>query len=631
MLRVVQPILALQCNVSMPTLDKFKDESIGYSTGILDSGASVHLCGNKSMFVGKLRSVKINIKCANNDMMIAEWQGDVEIMVAGKLVLLHDALFLDGAPMLISVARLVKDKKLGITFWGNECSIFDDNKKVFLTIKNGLYGSDCLFLLPFGYSSVSKKFEIMNYFVNEDKTIEEVAHIAINVMAKPKFDKITMKLIHERYNHVNKNYCKLLGEKHANGAVSGQLCWCDACVVGGLNKKKYAKKTSRHLADGESNPPAEVEPNVVQVNNIEHNNVQVEHEPVQVCPLDHKSVQVSPLDHDFVQVCKVEPKLVQVSKIEHKLVQEIDRKYGQVEEANFVYKGIPSSAYGQSLACDTKVASIASVRGYKYGFVVLCKKTRMTLALLGKHKDEFVTKMTVWLEQYKNRYGKYPADIHFDRGGEFTSNKFANDLQEKGINITFSGTQEHNQNPQVERKIGIIWMALLKVLAHSGVPFQFWCYAFEYVTIVSNHIPSRALKGKSPIEVACLNAMHNFIHVFGCEVGYVDPSRLGHEAVGRRGVFLGIDPEIKGYRILDILTRAVVVSRNMVANEHSMPFIHVLKPCLIMLKFGTWPTAALSDFENKTIKEAQDRVMETEVAAMRNGGDSQHLVPHEQN
>ena len=64
---------------------------------------------------------------------------------------------------------------------------------------------------------------------------------------------------------------------------------------------------------------------------------------------------------------------------------------------------------------------------------------------------------------------------------------------------------------------------------------------------------------------------------------------MAHEPKARRGVLLGFDEQEKGYQILDILTRKVIVSRNVIVNELVMPFKDAAKPCLIMLKFGTWP------------------------------------------
>lgn len=573
--------------VSIPDLEKFrshgnfKNNEWGYYEGIMDSGATIHICGVEDLFTGKLQRINVKVKCANGEQMVAKFKGDLNLIVAGRSVILNDVYFIPGAPMLISVPKLVKDRKIGITMWGDDCSIFDQDKKVFLTIKNGLYGSKNLFKLPFAYNRKAKEIKIEN-----DSNIEYANFVVHDKFAPVKFGVLSQDLLHERYNHLSKAYLKALIDsmsKHEN--IRGERHWCDACVVGGLPATRYSKKTSRsssaenklfrRAADDEVIPSKvnEVSQNVV--NSVKENS-------------------------DLI-CCEAKDSMV------------------ETEVSNFVYGGKANSNYGKSLACDTKVSPIISVRNYKYAFVVVCKRTKICIPMMGALKSDFVKLMKLWLKQYKNQYGKYPDDIHFDQGGEFTSAEFTEWLKGKGIYISFSATNEHNQNPHVERRIGIVWIAMLKALAHSGVPFQFWCYAFEYVTVVGNHIPNRSLQGKCAIDAAGFKTLHKFIRVFGCEVGYLDPRRLAHEAVGLRGIFLGVDPEIRGYRVLDILSRQVVVSRNVWFNEACYPFIQVMKPCLIMLKFGTWPETSISEYARKELAR-KNPIITSELSIMRNGG-----------
>lgn len=573
--------------VSIPDLERFrsysnfKNKEWGYYEGIMDSGATIHICGIEEIFTGKLQRININVKCANGEQMVARFKGDLKLVVAGRTVILTDVFFIPGAPMLISVPKLVKDRKIGITMWGDDCSIFDQNQNVFLTIKNGLYGSKNLFRLPFAYNRNSK-----GIMISQDSNIEQANFVEQDKFAPVKFGVLTQDLLHERYNHLSTDYLKALTSsmsKHEH--IRGERHWCDACVVGGLPAKRYSKKNSksasaenklfRHAGDDEVVPP--------QVNDISNH-------------------AVNSLFVTSDSKCN-----------------EVKDSVSNPEDLNFAYAGNSNNDYGKSLACDTKVSPIISARNYKYGFVVVCKKTKMCIPMLGALKSDFVKLMKLWLKQYKNHKGKYPDDIHFDQGGEFTSTEFTDWLKGKGIYISFSATNEHNQNPHVERRIGILWIAMLKVLAHSGVPFQFWCYSFEYVAMVGNHIPNRSLKGYSALSAAGFKTLHKFIHVFGCEVGYLDPRRQAHEAVGLRGIFLGIDPEIRGYRILDILSRQVVVSRNVWFNEICFPFIQVLKPCLIMLKFGTWPETSISEYARKELAR-KNPVIASELSILRNGG-----------
>ena len=359
-----------------------------------------------------------------------------------------------------------------------------------------------------------------------------------------------------RYNHMSEPYCK----KKAPLA-KGNICFCDACAVGKLPNKKYNKQ------------------NYLQKKKLKKSYVSNEAGTVKPLP------EPPPGDANPAAALA----------------------YSMLGTAT-------STQFGSSMQCDTKTSPVRSVRNYKYGYVVVCKESSVAIPFLGINKNDFDNKLLTWLAEYYNRYGRYPRDLHFDQGGEFTSKKLFADLAKLGINVTFSATQEHNQNAFAERKIGTAWMAMLAILAHAGVPFQFWCYAFMYAVLVANNCPHRGHDWKTPCEVAGLPSFDHWIHVFGCLVYYTDPSRMAHDAKARQGVFLGLSDDIKGYLILDILSRKVIVSRNMLANEYRYPFIQVMKPCLIMLKFGTWPKID-SDLEARS-----DSAVQVEMEIVRNGG-----------
>lgn len=343
--------------------------------------------------------------------------------------------------------------------------------------------------------------------------------------------------------------------------AKGNICFCDACAVGKLPNRKYRKKN--YLQRKKSKQSFVPEQKIESVRPLP--------EPP---PGDDNSTALA---------------------------------YSMLGTAT-------SPKFGNSMQCDTKTSPVRSVRNYKYGYVVVCKETSVAVPFLGVNKNDFDKRLLTWLAEYYNRYGKYPCDLHFDQGGEFTSKNLFKELSLLGINVTFSATQEHNQNAFAERKIGTAWMAMLTILAHSGVPFQFWCYAFMYAVLVANNCPHRGHDWKTPLSVAGLPSFDHWIHVFGCLAYFTDPSRMAHEAKARQGVFLGLSEDIKGYLILDILSKKVIVSRNMLANEYRFPFIQVMKPCLIMLKFGTWPKID-ADLEARS-----DSAVQVESEIIRNGG-----------
>ena len=63
----------------------------------------------------------------------------------------------------------------------------------------------------------------------------------------------------------------------------------------------------------------------------------------------------------------------------------------------------------------------------------------------------------------------------------------------KGIQHTFSDTQQHESNGFVESKIGQLERAVRAVLLESDVPAFLWPEAFMHVCHVQNPTPSSAL------------------------------------------------------------------------------------------------------------------------------------------
>ena len=545
--------------VNIANKDERIDDDPEISKGILDSGATVHIVGDKRFFVGKTRYCNARVKCANNAFMTTNVMGDVLILVNGTRIWLTDVLYIRDAPMLVSVGKLVQKGTIEARFKFNWSVLLDGKgQEIVKTYRKPDDPTEKLYLLPF---TLPKKTYIVK---GTGKERNEQVYAAFT---HKRDAKIARQIIHCRYNHCCEYYVDKLCP-----TAKGELGFCDACAVGGLKNKKYSKTTKYPKSFDEPDTP--------------------------VGPIPDGGIPSFSSDND---VPAMNPENASLPT---------DEKANKSQDETF--------SFGRKMCWDTKEATVPSVRGYRYAYIGVCTKTKVIVPLLGTAKNDFHREHQVWLEQYKNKYGRYPECLHFDQGGEFTDKDQIRFLEEKGIKVTFSSTKQSNQNSQAERKIGVIWTALLKVLAHSGVPFQFWCYAFEYVSFVSNHIPSRALNWMIPLVLAGMTTQDNRIFVFGCEVFWKDPNRLSHEAMGKRGVMLGLDPAKQGWRILDIESRKVVVTRNVVHNEIRMPFIEVMKPCLIMLKFGTWPKLQSDDTVN--VENPSDPLLIEEIDSMRKGG-----------
>lgn len=90
---------------------------------IIDSGASSHICHNKSLLI-KLRSAhNIVVVLPNETHFLVEFIGYIHLT---KGLILHDVLLLSQFTYnLLSVSALLKEDKYSINFVGNSCAIQD--------------------------------------------------------------------------------------------------------------------------------------------------------------------------------------------------------------------------------------------------------------------------------------------------------------------------------------------------------------------------------------------------------------------------------------------------------------------------------------------------------------------------
>ena len=127
------------------------DTDVGNDSGVMDSGATVHLSGNLKMFKVPMKTCNVRIKCANNKFMLSKQKGNIEIMVADRSILLKEALYVPGAPMLVSIGKLVSENEYEVSFKGQGCIVKDGSSKEITTI-NRLSANSGLYILPFTFT-----------------------------------------------------------------------------------------------------------------------------------------------------------------------------------------------------------------------------------------------------------------------------------------------------------------------------------------------------------------------------------------------------------------------------------------------------------------------------------------------
>lgn len=126
----------------------------------------------------------------------------------------------------------------------------------------------------------------------------------------------------------------------------------------------------------------------------------------------------------------------------------------------------------------------------------------------------------------------------------------------------------------VERKHQHILNVARAIMFQSQLPLQFWGDSVLTAVFLINRTPSQVLQNKTPHEVLT-GKMPDYsqIKTFGC-LCYASTSpkqRHKFEPRSKAYVFLGYPSDFKGYKLLDLESNRIFISRNVLFHEDSFP------------------------------------------------------------
>src|SRR5579871_4423166 len=158
-----------------------------------------------------------------------------------------------------------------------------------------------------------------------------------------------------------------------------------------------------------------------------------------------------------------------------------------------------------------------SLGGAKYFIIFIDNKTRMTFIYLLKIKGEAFDKFKNFQALVKNQQNKKIKRIRSDNGGEFTSKKFKQYLQDYGIQHKTTVPYTPQQNGVSERSNRIIIERAKSMLYASGLGYKFWGEAVATIVYLKNRSPTNAIIGKILYEAWFEKKPSlNHLRTFGC-------------------------------------------------------------------------------------------------------------------
>jgi len=145
-------------------------------------------------------------------------------------------------------------------------------------------------------------------------------------------------------------------------------------------------------------------------------------------------------------------------------------------------------------------------------------------------------------------------------------------LQSLGISHLIYCPHMHQQNGAIERKHCHIVEAGLAILSHASVPFHYWDDAFSCYLI--NPMPTPLLKNHPPFEILSKCKLDfKFLRTFGCacwpNLRPYNSNKLQPRSL--QCIFLGYNPNHKGYKCLNLSTKRLYISRDVVFDEGVFP------------------------------------------------------------
>ncbi|XP_075104166.1 uncharacterized protein LOC142178474 [Nicotiana tabacum] len=212
---------------------------------------------------------------------------------------------------------------------------------------------------------------------------------------------------------------------------------------------------------------------------------------------------------------------------------------------------------------------------HKYFITKVDDYSRSTWTHLLSSKCNVIDILKNFMSLVENQFGIKIKSIRSDNGLEFTSGEATKLFQSKGIIHQRTCPYTPQQNGVVERKHKYLLETARALLFQSKLPLRYWGECVLCATYIINRLPSNSINNKTPYELLYKRKpKYSHLKSFGCLCYPTIPIPHRDKFNPRTAphVFVGYPFNTKGYKVLNLATRKIYISRDVVFNESIFPF-----------------------------------------------------------
>nr|KYP68962.1 Retrovirus-related Pol polyprotein from transposon TNT 1-94 [Cajanus cajan] len=213
----------------------------------------------------------------------------------------------------------------------------------------------------------------------------------------------------------------------------------------------------------------------------------------------------------------------------------------------------------------------SSLHNNRYFILFIDDFSRMTWVYFIKEKSEVFGILKKFKTLVEKQSGKQIKVLRSDRGKEYTSHEFDKFCEDEGIEQKLTVSYSPQQNGVSERKNRTVMEMARSMLKEKGLPNTFWAEVVYTAVYILNRCPTRTVQDKTLIEAwSGKKPSTKHLRVFGsiCYIHVLEEKRHKLEDKIVRGIFLGYSIQSKGYRVYNLQTKKLIISRDVEVDEN---------------------------------------------------------------